>query len=71
MDGQCVKSYLLWFLWAKNLYKYTSDFIKSYNENSDLGYLLEVDVSYPKHLHELHRDLPFLPVKEKKTINNT
>ena len=40
MDGQCVKSYLLWFLWAKNLYKYTSDFIKSYNESSDLGYLL-------------------------------
>ena len=71
MDGQCVKSYLLWFLWAKNLYKYTSDFIKSYNENSDLGYLLEVDVSYPKHLHELHRDLLFLPVKEKKIINST
>ena len=36
------------------------DFIKNYSENNDKGYLLEVDVNYPKRLHELHRDLPFL-----------
>ena len=59
------------FMWAKNLNKYTSDFIKNYDEYSDLGYLIEVDVNYPKHLHELHRDLPFLLLKEKKTISNT
>ena len=63
--AMCKKLPLNGFLWAKDLDKYTSDFIKSYNGDSNIGYLLEVDVSYPKHLHELHRDLPFLPVKEK------
>ena len=29
------------------------------------GYLLEVDVSYPKELHNLHNDLPFLCTKTK------
>ena len=44
------------FVWANNLNKYTSDFIKNYNENNDLGYIIEVDIKYPKHLKELHRD---------------
>ena len=29
------------------------------------GYLLEVDVSYPKELHDLHNDLPFMCTKMK------
>ena len=40
--------------------KINVDFIKNYNENNDKGYILEVDVRYPKRLHELHCDLPFL-----------
>ena len=43
------------------------DFIKNYNENDDKGYILEVDVKYPKRLHELHSDLPFL--SERTEIN--
>ena len=36
------------------------EFVKNYNENDNKGYILEVDVRYPKRLHELHNDLPFL-----------
>ena len=37
--------------------------------NSDKGYILEVDVEYPKSLHKLCSDLPFLP--ERMKINNS
>ena len=36
------------------------EFIKNYKENDNKGYILEVDVKYPKRLHKLHIDLPFL-----------
>ena len=45
---------------------FTDEFIKNYNHNDDKGYLLEVDVVYPKELHSVHRDLPFLPEKRSK-----
>ena len=41
------------------------DFIKNYNENDNKGYILEGDVKYPKRLHELHSDLPFLSERMK------
>ena len=40
-------------------------YIKNYDENNDKGYNLEVDVKYPKKLHDLHSDLPFLPKRMK------
>ena len=43
------------------------DFIKNYNESNDKGYIIEVDVKYPKKLHDLHSDLPFL--SERMEIN--
>ena len=41
--------------------KVNEEFIKNYDEDSDKGYILEVDVKYPKKLYGLHEDLPFLP----------
>ena len=43
------------------------NFIKNYNETDTKGYILEVDVKYPKRLHELHSDLPFL--SERMEVN--
>ena len=43
------------------------EFIKNYNENDKKGYILQVDVKYPKKLHDLHSDLPLLP--ERMEIN--
>ena len=46
--------------------KFTSDFVKNYDDNSDKGYLLEVDVEYPKDLLSAHADLSFLPERKFK-----
>ena len=53
------------FKWVKNTSKIDEEFIKNYNEDSDKGYILEVDVKYPRKLHDLHSDLPFLPKRMK------
>ena len=43
------------------------EFIKNYIENDKKGYIFEVDIKYPKKLHDLQSDLPFLP--ERMEIN--
>ena len=37
----------------------------NYEENNDKGNILEVDVKYPRKLHDIHSDLPFLPKRSK------
>ena len=57
------------FKWfdSNKINEINEDFIKSYDENNDKGYILEVDVKYPKRLHELHSDLLFL--SERMEVN--
>ena len=69
MVGQCLKNYqqtvIKWLDTAEQVIN--EEFIKSYNENDIKGYIFEVDVKYPKRLHELHSDLPFL--SEQMEVN--
>ena len=53
------------FQWIEDTSQFNEDFIKIYNEESDEGYFLEVDVQYIWKLHELHNDLPFLSKRMK------
>ena len=55
------------FKWVKNLSQFNEIFIRDYDENSDIGYFLEVDIYYSEKLLNLHKDLPFLA--ERKKIN--
>ena len=56
------------FEWIKETSQFNEDFIKTYNEESDEEYFLEVDVQYLENIHELHNDLPFL--SERMKIEN-
>ena len=53
------------FEWIKYTSQFNEYFIKNYNEESDKGYFLEVDVQYFEKLHELHNNLPLLQERMK------
>ena len=53
------------FEWIEDTSPFNEDFIKNYNEESDEGYFVEVDIQYPEKLHELHNELPLLPERIK------
>ena len=50
---------------GKNVSKFHEDFIKNYDEDSDKGCPLEVDVQYLKSLLSLHDDFPFFTERKK------
>ena len=52
------------FKWTEETSKFNEDFIKSYNEECDTGYVFEVDVHYFEKLNGHHIDLPFFCLKE-------
>ena len=53
------------FKWIEDTSEINEEFVKNYDENSDKGYILEVDVKYPRKLHDIRSDLPFLPKRMK------
>ena len=53
------------FEWVEGTSQFIEVFIKNYDGKSELGYILDIDVKYPKEIYELHGDLPFLPERKK------
>ncbi|XP_070152494.1 uncharacterized protein [Polyergus mexicanus] len=50
------------FRWVDDI----SDFdVSAIASNSPTGYILEVDLEYPQHLHDAQADLPFCPTRDK------
>ena len=55
------------FKWIEN--KVDESFIMSYqSENNEKGYVIEVDLEYPQHLHDAHNDYPL--ASEHLVIND-
>ena len=48
------------FKWVNDMSKFTSEKIGRLAKRGSKGYLPEVDAKYPKELHNLHNDLPFM-----------
>ena len=62
------------FKWIEGSSEFNKSFIKTFDENSDRGNFLEVNVKYPKNSFNSDKDLPFLAerkklVKVKKQFN--
>ena len=53
------------FEWVKDTFQFNENFIKNYNNETNEGYVPQVDVQYLEKLHELYNDLPFLPEQMK------
>ena len=54
----------------QNLQWLTSDELTDFDysqvsDDSDRGYILEVDLTYPKHLHDEHSEFPLAPVQRR------
>ena len=52
--AMCQKLLVNGFKWVNDVSEINEEFIKNYDENDDKGYIHEVDVKYPRKLHDLH-----------------
>ncbi|RLU24565.1 hypothetical protein DMN91_002654 [Ooceraea biroi] len=54
------------FRWVNDISNFNVNVIAP---DSPKGYVLEVDLEYPRHLHDAHADLPFCPMRDKPPGN--
>ena len=53
------------FGWVDDISEIDGNFIKNYDEDSNVGYFSKTDIEYLKELHNKHSHLPFLPERMK------
>ena len=53
--------------WIENLSVIDEYFIKNYDEDRDVRYIIKADIQYPKDFQSLHSDLPFL--RQRMNVN--
>ena len=58
-DRQFLRVACSTYKWVEESFQCNEGFIKRYNDDSDEGYFIEVDVQYPENLHNLQNDLAF------------
>ena len=64
--AMCKKLPVSNFKWSDDLSVYTENFIKDYDEHSDKGCILEVDMKYPNHLWHFIKTYYFQPKEKNK-----
>ena len=62
MYGEALSSYLpiIFFEWMTNEEICQFD-VNKVGDDDSIGYILEVNLDYPNHLHDVHSDFPFCP----------
>ena len=58
------------FKWVDDVSKFTSEKTGRVAGDDSKGYLLEVDVRYPKEVHDLHNDILFICEKMTESYLN-
>jgi len=58
------------FKWYEGDVNSALSLLEQLDENSNMGLIFDVDVSYPDTLHDEHNDLPYLPERTKPTGSN-
>ena len=49
------------FKWVSDTHKWTQQTVENVKDDADVGYMLEVDISYPESIHDAQADLPMCP----------
>ena len=53
------------FTWVEDISEFDESILKSYNEESDEWYFVEVDIQFLETVNSLHNGLPILPERMK------
>ena len=49
------------FAWVLDTHTWTQEIIENLRDDADVGYMYEVDISYPKEIHDAQADYPMCP----------